>query len=87
MEKLSCSDHDVSDVGELPEFSQQVYLDSIGIGPFGDPILQPKPWATGLANTWILNLLKIPRFGRGKEVNNCIKQLIVVLHGGFLWME
>jgi hypothetical protein len=31
--------------------------------------------------------LEIPHFGRGKEVKNCIKQLIAVLHGGFLWME
>jgi hypothetical protein len=73
--------------GKIPEFVQQVYLDSIGIGPLGDPILQPKPWAAGLENTGILNLLEIPHFGRGKEVNNCIKQLIAVLHGGFLWME
>jgi hypothetical protein len=87
MEKLRYSDHDVADEGKFPEFAQQVYLDSIGIGPFGDPILQPKPWAAGLENTGILNLLEIPHFGRGKEVNNCIKQLIAVLHGGFLWME
>jgi hypothetical protein len=67
-----------------PNLCNKVYLDSIGIGPFGDPILQPKPWEAGLENTGILNLLEIPHFGRGKEVNNCIKQLIAVLHGGFL---
>jgi hypothetical protein len=66
---------------------QQVYLDNIGTCPFGDPILQLKPWAVGLANTGILNLLEIPHFGRGKEVNNCVKQLMAVLHGGFLWLE
>ena len=52
---------------------QQVYLDNIRIGPFGDPVLQPKPWVAGLANTRILNMLEIPHFGRGKEVKNCIK--------------
>jgi hypothetical protein len=31
--------------------------------------------------------VEIPHFGRGKEVNNCVKQLMAVLHGGFLWME
>ena len=31
--------------------------------------------------------MEIPRFGRGKEVKNFIKQLIAVLHGGFIWME
>jgi hypothetical protein len=40
-----------------------------------------------LANTCILNLVEIPHFGRGKEVNNCVKQLMAVLHGGFLWLE
>jgi hypothetical protein len=42
---------------------------------------------TGLANTGILKLVDIPHLGRGKEVNNCFKQLTTVLHGGFLWME
>jgi hypothetical protein len=62
-------------------------MDSIGTRPFDDPILQPKAWATGLANTGILNLVEIPHFGRGKEVNNYVKKLMVVLHGGFLWLE
>jgi hypothetical protein len=84
VEKLRYSDHNVVDARQFPEFAQQVYLDSIGIGPFGDPILQPNPSAAGLTNTGILNLLEIPHFGRGKEVKNCIKQLISVLHGGSL---
>jgi hypothetical protein len=50
MEKLSFSDHDVADIGKFPEFAHQVYLDNIGIEPFGDPILQPKPWVVGLEN-------------------------------------
>jgi hypothetical protein len=69
------------------EFSRKVYLDSVGTEPFDDPILQPKQWATGLANTRILNLLDIPHLGRGHDVNNCIKQLMEVTHGGYLWVE
>jgi hypothetical protein len=87
MERLRYSDHDVADTKKFPEFAQQVYMESIGTGPFGDPMMQPKKWATGLENTGILNLVEIPHFGRGKEVNNCIKKLMEVLHGGFLWME
>jgi len=34
-----------------------------------------------------LSLLKIPHFSRGKYVNNCIKHLLTILHGVFLWME
>jgi hypothetical protein len=50
-------------------------------------MMKQKQWAARLVNTWILKLVEIPHFGRGKEVNNCIKQLMIVLHGVFLWME
>jgi hypothetical protein len=40
-----------------------------------------------LANTRILNLLDIPHFGRGRDINNCIKKLMEVTHGGYLWLE
>jgi hypothetical protein len=41
----------------------------------------------GLVNTGILNLLEIPHFERGKDVNNYVKQLLAVLHGGFVWLD
>jgi hypothetical protein len=31
--------------------------------------------------------LDIPHFGRGQYANNCIKQLMEVTHGGYLWLE
>jgi hypothetical protein len=35
-----------------------------------------------------MNLLEIPHFSRGKDVNACIKQLLAcAVHGGFLWMD
>jgi hypothetical protein len=40
----------------------------------------------GLENTRILNLLEIPHFGHGKDVNKCVKKLLEVFHGGFLWL-
>jgi hypothetical protein len=52
--KLKYSGHDMADDGKFLDFSQQVYLDSIGTCPFGDPISQPNPWTDVLANTWIL---------------------------------
>jgi hypothetical protein len=87
VERLRYTDHDVSDIRKLPEFTQQVYMESIGIGPFGDLMLYPKQWAESLEKTGILNLIDIPHFGRGKEVNNCVKQFMAVLHEGFLWLE
>jgi hypothetical protein len=87
MEKLQYSDHDVADVDNFPEFAKQFYLDSVGKGPFGDRILQPKQWATKLANKKILNLLDIPHFVRGHDVNNYVKKLMAVTHGGYIWVE
>jgi hypothetical protein len=58
-----------------------------GTWPLGYPIMQPNEWVAGLANTGILNLLEIPHFRLRKYVNNCIKQLLAFLHGGFLWLE
>jgi len=49
--------------------------------------LQPKKQVVGLVNTWILNLLEVPHLNREKYVNKCVKKLLVVLHGGFLWLD
>jgi hypothetical protein len=42
VEKLQYSDHDVTDMKNFLEFTEQFYLDRVGIGPFGDPIFQQK---------------------------------------------
>ena len=42
VEKLWYSDHDVTDMDKFPEFAKKFYLDTVGIGPFGEPIVQPK---------------------------------------------
>jgi hypothetical protein len=62
-------------------------MEILGTRPLGDMVLQPKQWIPGFFNTWILHLLEIPHFGRGKYVNNYLKQLLTILHGGFLWMD
>jgi hypothetical protein len=35
----------------------------------------------------ILGLLELPHFGRGHYTNNCVKQLMVVTHGGDIWLD
>jgi hypothetical protein len=85
--KLKYVDHDVADIGKFPKFVQQVYMDNRGEGPLVDPILEPKQWIIGLYNTRIMNLLEIPHFGRGNDVNFCIKQLLALVHGDILWMK
>jgi hypothetical protein len=34
-----------------------------------------------------MNLLEIPHFGRGRKMNNYVKQLLAVMHGGILWLD
>jgi hypothetical protein len=34
-----------------------------------------------------MNLLEIHHFGRGKDVNNCIKKSFSLVHGGIFWMD
>jgi hypothetical protein len=58
-----------------------------GSSSSGVPILDPKKWIIGLHKTRIMNLLEIPHFGSCKDVNNFIKQLVTLVHGGILWMD
>jgi hypothetical protein len=83
---LRYSNHDVTDTEKFPKFAKRVYLQTVGIGPFGEPIHQPVQWAARLAITRILGLLDLPHFGRGQYANNCIKQLMVITHGRDLWL-
>jgi hypothetical protein len=73
--------------GGFLSFAPQIYMKSKGAVPSGDPILEPKEWIMGLYNTIIMNLLDITHFGRGKDVNACVKQLLALVHGGILWMD
>jgi hypothetical protein len=65
VEKLRYSDHDVTDTDKFLEFTKKVYLQNVGIGPFGEPINQPVQWATRVAKNEILGLSELPHFGRG----------------------
>jgi hypothetical protein len=73
VEKLRYIDHDIADRDKFFEFEQLVYMESKGVGSYGIPILEPKQWIIGLYNIGIMNLLEIPHFGRGNDVNDCVK--------------
>jgi hypothetical protein len=40
-----------------------------------------------IARSTILNVMKIPHFGRHQEVNACIKLLLYFYHGGYLLLD
>jgi hypothetical protein len=47
----------------------------------------PQSWTHNLAQSTLLNVMKIPHFGRHREVNACVKLLLYCYHGGYLWLN
>jgi hypothetical protein len=47
----------------------------------------PQPWTMDIARSTILNVMKLPHFGRHQEVNVCVKLLLSCFHGGYLWLD
>jgi hypothetical protein len=47
----------------------------------------PQPWTMNLVQSTLLNVMKIPHFGRNQEVNACVNLLIACYHGGYLWLD
>jgi hypothetical protein len=47
----------------------------------------PQPWTMDIARSIILNVMKIPHFGRHQEVNACANILLSRFHGGYIWLE
>jgi hypothetical protein len=85
--KLKYFDHDVSDETKYPKLAPRVFMKNIVINQLGEMINQPHQWAARLDRTRILGFLKLPHFGRGQYMTTCIKQLLVVMHRGDIWLE
>jgi hypothetical protein len=51
------------------------------------PNIIPQLWTMDIARSTILNVMKIPLFGRHQEVNTCVKILLLCFHGGYLWLD
>jgi hypothetical protein len=47
----------------------------------------PQSWTMNLAQSTLLNVMKIPHFGRHQEVNAYVKLLLSCYHGGYLWLD
>jgi hypothetical protein len=47
----------------------------------------PQPWTMNLAQSTLLNVMKIPHFGRHQEVNSCVKILLSCYHDSYLWLD
>jgi hypothetical protein len=47
----------------------------------------PQAWTHNLAQSTLLNVMKIPHFERHQEVNACVKVMLSCYHGGYLWLN
>jgi hypothetical protein len=47
----------------------------------------PQSWTHNLAQSTLLNVMKIPHFRRHQEVNARVKLLLSCYHGGYLWLN
>jgi hypothetical protein len=47
----------------------------------------PQPWTMNLTQSTLLNVMKIPHFGRHQEFNACVKLLLSCYHGAYLWLD
>jgi hypothetical protein len=47
----------------------------------------PQAWTHNLAQSTLLNVMKIAHFGRHQEVNACVKMLLYCYHGRYLWLK
>ena len=52
-----------------------------------NPKIVPQQWTHNLAQSTLLNVMKIPHFRRHQEVNVCIKLLVSCYHGVYLWLN
>jgi hypothetical protein len=47
----------------------------------------PQSWTQKLAQSTLLNVMKIPHLDRHQEVNAYVKLLLSCYHGGYLWLD
>jgi hypothetical protein len=47
----------------------------------------PQQWTHNLVQSTLLNVMKIPHFGRHQEVNSCVKLFLSCYHGGYFWLD
>ena len=52
-----------------------------------NPKIVPQQWTHNLAQSTLLNVMKIPHFGRHQEVNACVRLFLSCYHGGYLWLD
>ena len=77
-------DYNVGDSKRYPQFRPDQYLTIQKNPRTGADEYVPMEHVQILERSGLLNLLRIPHFGRGAEVNVVVRILISCIHGGYL---
>lgn len=87
IDQLKFQDYNLQGPQKFPQFQADQYL-----LVREDPVtkrqsLALQPWIEVLEPSGLLNLLRIPHFGRSAEVTIVMKILLSCMHEGFLWLD
>jgi hypothetical protein len=52
-----------------------------------NPKIVLQSWTQNLTQSTLLNVMKIPHFGRHQEVNACVRLLLSCYHDRYLWLD
>ena len=86
IDQLKYADHDMNDCGKFPQFAPGKYLHAFHYLEDGTTLLEVKQWVAGLEKASLLKMLNVPHFGRSPQVTAVVKQLLVLVHDGHLWI-
>jgi len=78
--------YNLADGKTYPHFKSDQYLRHEQNPRTAREELVPMPHVQILEPTGLLNLLRLPHFGRSAEVNAVVRVLLSCLHGGYLWL-
>ena len=79
-------DYNLGDSKTYPQFQPDQYLTIQKNPRTGADDYIPMDHVHILERSGLLNLLILPHFGRGAEVNAMVRILLSCLHGGYLWL-
>ena len=84
MSRLKFKDNDTHKKDDL---DRDKYMVIVLATPPMPQLIVPMEWDRGMDQVILVNLLDMPHFGRSKEVNTYVRQLLVCFHGGFMWID
>lgn len=83
--QMKFDDYDLATEVTFPELAPENYLE----GVLYDNVLKVEsmPWVCILHNAGVLNLIRIPYFGKYPITSLCVRQFLTLVHDGTLWIQ